>query len=116
MEWLMLLMLALAAARATHLVADDAVPFGWIRNRLASVGSHLDPNTDPSRWHRFAWWLETGMSCTFCVSIHAGFWAAVLAWNQGWITPTWAVFAVTWFAVAWVITFVESVAFTLNGD
>lgn len=95
-----LIVLALAASRATHLVADDDLPFGYLADRMAESESQV------------LRWLAEGMTCTFCVSIHAGFWAALAAGLLGFYTaPAGALgvlaFFVVWFAISQTILLVE---------
>jgi len=119
MDLLMLALLALAAARATYLVSDDQVPFGYIRDAL-SRPERTKAMRDWTRADQFRIWLKDGMDCTHCVSIHAGFWAAVLATYADW-TPVeewadWPTFMVTWFAISGAIVLLESVHFYLLGN
>lgn len=109
MNWLMLALLVLAAARAVHLVADDDFPFGGLRDRW-----HVSQNL-------FLSWLESGLSCTFCMSVHAGFWSTWLATGMGWIPDLagWqgvGLFFVVWFAIAELIILVEGTVFSLMGS
>ena len=73
MNWPMLLLLALAASRVVHLVADDYIPFGPLRFKL-------EKSKDPL-WHE----IGEGMSCTFCCSVWAGLFAALLATAMDWV-------------------------------
>lgn len=115
----MLVLLSLAAARATHLVADDSAPFGYLRDWLQRP-QYVKPNGPWSRGDRLKMWLGEGMDCTFCVSIHAGFWSAVLATYANWILVEdwydWPTFMVVWFAIAAVVVLLESLAIFLMGS
>lgn len=99
MNWVMLTLLAFAAARATHLVADDVFPFGGLRDYL-----------DKQRgWQAY---IGYGLGCTFCISIWAGFFSAWIAMSTGWVPfdnmldDFWP-FMVLWFAFAEVIVLIE---------
>jgi hypothetical protein len=97
-NWPLLALLALAAARATHLVADDIFPFGWIREAADKKVPYLGH----------------GLRCTFCVSIWAGAASAALAVWQGWAPEGFWVFVVLWWAFAQTIVLLESVVERLN--
>lgn len=106
MNWLMLIVLTIAAARATHLVADDDIPFGalrtWAMKRFPNYGH--------------------GLGCTFCVSIWAGAASSWMAAGMGWSDMSGgfdrdlAVFTVTWFAIAQLIILLEALVEFLMGS
>lgn len=104
MNWTMLAILALAAARATHLTADDLLPFGYIRDRLEGSESE------------FLQTLAVGMNCTFCTSIYSGAAAAGLAQWQGWAPDGFWVFMLLWFGFAEVVVLLEGLVFRLMGE
>lgn len=104
MDLFMLALLALAASRATHLVADDMLPFGWVRDWFASR---------PSAFPRY---VAIGLGCTFCVSIWAGAAAAGLAQWQGWAPAGGWEFMVLWFAFAQAIVLIEGAVEALMGS
>jgi hypothetical protein len=115
-NWTMLVLLTLAASRAVHLVADDLVPFGYLREWLEKP-----QNTKASNYYtksdRLRIWFATGLGCTFCMSIWAGAASAALAINQNW-TPAlnfWD-FMVLWFAIAQAIVLIEITVSRLLGD
>lgn len=120
MNYLMLVLVALGAARATYLVTDDNLPFGYLRAWLVKSPN----NKAVSKWtraDRFRLWLVEGLQCTHCVSVHTGFWAAVLSDYAGWIpvhgwASGWPTFAVTWWAISGAVVLLELIHFRLLGD
>lgn len=94
MNWPLLALLAFAASRVVHLIADDIFPIpdrfrDWLKARLPYV--------------------EHGLSCTFCLSVWAGAGAAGLAVWQGWAPEGFWFFLVLWWAYAQAIVIIESV-------
>ena len=120
MNWTMLALLVLAASRAVHLVSDDLVPFGYLREWLEKP-QYTKSSNDYSRGDRFRIWLATGLNCTFCMSIWAGAASATLAIIQDWAftssDPNFWDFMVLWFAIAQAIVLIELVVVArLLGD
>lgn len=113
MDYPMLALLALAAARATYLVTDDMFPFGHIRNFLLSIPYR--PN-GLGLMDKLRVWLHSGMSCTHCVSVHSGFWSTLLATHQGWCPEGVANFMVVWFSISGAVVLLEALHFRLMGD
>lgn len=122
-HWALLGLLTLAAARATHLVADDLFPFGLVRRWLEKPEVERHPG-NWTRGDKVRVWLHDGMTCTFCMSIHAGFWAALLALGidvvdldglgGGWSAL--GGFMVVWFAIAGGIILLEGLVMFLMGS
>lgn len=116
MNILMLVLLSLGAARATYLVTDDSLPFGYLKGWIAR-GPARKPVGKWTNFDAFRWWIKEGADCTHCVSVHAGFWAAVLATYAGWIPVNdwgdWPTFAVTWWAISGAVVLLELVHFVL---
>lgn len=105
MNWPMLVLLTIAASRATHLVADDEIPFGpvrtWALKRFPTYGY--------------------GLGCSFCVSVYAGLAAAWMACGMDWVPNLggWsavALFMVVWFAIAQGIILLEGLVEFLMGS
>lgn len=105
MNWAMLALLTVAAARAVHLVADDVIPFGplrtWAEKRFPKYGD--------------------GLGCTFCVSIWAGAAASWMAHGMDWVPNLggWSavgLFCVVWFAIAQLIILLEGLVEFLMGS
>lgn len=104
-HFILIVLLTFAAARVTHLVADDLFPFGSLRDKLKAS----------SNW--FLQYVGFGMSCTWCCSIWAGGFAAGLAvWQEWWsLGGIWGFF-VLWFAIAQAIVLIEGLGFALMGQ
>lgn len=104
MDYPMLALLTIAAARVVHLVTDDDIPFGGLRTWALR------------RFPKYGW----GLGCTFCMSIWAGAASAGLATGEGWIPvdglADWPVFAVVWFAIAQLIILLEALVGALMGS
>lgn len=119
MDLVMLALLTLAAARATHLVADDKFPFGGLKAWLA-LPQYIKQSSDYTKGDKARLWAYDGITCTFCVSIHAGFWASWLATYADWTAVNgwgdWPTFMVTWFAIAGGVVLLEGLVFALMGD
>lgn len=95
MNWTMMLLLVLAASRATHLIADDLFPLGWLRDRL-------------DRQRGIAAYIGYGLGCTFCISIWAGLFGAWIAVEADWVPDVGVLgFLIVWFAIAQAIVLVE---------
>lgn len=119
MNWIMLVLLIFAASRAVHLVADDLVPFGYLREWLEKP-QDTKPSNSYTKSDRVRIWFATGLGCTFCMSIWAGLASAVLAVVQNWAfthsDPTFWDFMVLWFAIAQAIVLIELTVSRLLGD
>lgn len=95
MNWALLI---LATWRATHLVTDDTIPFGKLRDWL----DLKFPN------------YGYGLGCTFCQSIWIGGFATIYAWQTDLLGRyDWSVWLTIWFALATTTIVLEGVVSAL---
>lgn len=90
MDWFVLFLLVLAAARVTHLLADDVIfetPRTWLETHSPGKLSYL--------W-----------TCTWCVSMYTGAFAAYLA--HRWAGLDGAEVWLSWFAFSYSTVMLES--------